>query len=231
MDNLSSLKSGLPRASAIRGLADIDTNLITEFKTAANAVTKLFKLSGEKAVVGRNQGYIDAIEDLLDALERDPGMNVLEWALQKQKLFHDGTDEQDGHNSLQGGVQGSSQGSTQYGVQVGSLSQYQAQPQDTNAMQRQDHDQSVMRQSDLSGQPVSSINSEHTNHVASPSPPPIPQNAFIFESSIAYPSSELPEEPRGPFELNLNDPILVEDSHKRKFNYTHRSEKRVRRAD
>lgn len=199
MDNLSSLKSGLPRESAIRELADLDNSLIKEFKTAANAVTKLFKLSGAKTMVGRTQGYIDAIEDLLDALEKDPNMNVLEWALQKQRLFHENDGSLSGANNTQSGSGG------------------QSGDNNPNPPSNQEPPQ----------RPSSSLLPPQVTH-SSPSPPPIPQNAFTFESSVIYPQETLTE-PHGPFELGLEDPIQVEDSQKRRSNYVHRHEKRLKR--
>lgn len=84
MDNLSSLSSGLPvRASAQHELADLDNRLMTEFKSAASAVTKLFKLAGSKTALAHDQGYADALQDLLDALDADPALDARSWAIQK----------------------------------------------------------------------------------------------------------------------------------------------------
>jgi hypothetical protein len=84
MENLSSLSSGLPvRASAQHELADLETRLMAEFKTAASAVTKLFKLSGAKTALSHDQGYADALQDLLDALDEDPTLDARSWAIQK----------------------------------------------------------------------------------------------------------------------------------------------------
>jgi hypothetical protein len=95
MDNLSSLSSDLPgQASAAQELAQLDSSIISEFKAAACAVTKLYKLSGAKQAIVRRQGYLDAIQDLLDFMtsnnrhggggERNAD-EVLAWALQKQE--------------------------------------------------------------------------------------------------------------------------------------------------
>jgi hypothetical protein len=84
MDSLSSLSSGLPRRATIQQeLQDLDTNLICEFKSAASAVTKLFKLAGAKTSLARDQGYIDALQDLLDALDEDATLDAKSWALQR----------------------------------------------------------------------------------------------------------------------------------------------------
>lgn len=97
MDNLSSLSSDLPaQASAAQELAQLDSSIISEFKTAACAVTKLYKLSGAKQAVVRQQGYLAAIQDLLDFMTSSPhggsgarnADEVLAWALQKQEDFN-----------------------------------------------------------------------------------------------------------------------------------------------
>lgn len=87
MDNLSSLSSGLPaRPSASQELAALDSQLIDEFKTAACAVTKLYKLAGTKNRAIRQQGYLDAVQDVLAVLTGNSSSvdEVLAWALQKQ---------------------------------------------------------------------------------------------------------------------------------------------------
>ncbi|ANB14321.1 hypothetical protein AWJ20_5286 [Sugiyamaella lignohabitans] len=95
MDNMASLSSGLPRrATTQQELQDLDTNLISEFKTAASAVTKLFKLAGAKTELSRRQGYVDALQDLLTALEEDPSLNPQSWALDRLvSLCPDGSED------------------------------------------------------------------------------------------------------------------------------------------
>ncbi|CAN6650074.1 hypothetical protein TRVA0_024S00826 [Trichomonascus vanleenenianus] len=89
MDNLSSLSSNLPPSKGMNAkqLADLDESLISEFKTAACAVTKLFKLSGARTTVAKEQGYLEAIEDLLAALDKDGSLDVKAWALAKKREF------------------------------------------------------------------------------------------------------------------------------------------------
>lgn len=223
MDNLSSLKRGLPRDSTISGVADLDASLINEFRTAANAVTKLFKLSGAKAVAGRDQGYIDAIEDLLDALEGDPSLNVLEWALQKQKMFHDGgrNDDKKSCDNIQGGSLQTNTNSCRDDILTNNNDNHEE-----NCLHNPGLDQEAVKCDENEGH--DDIDSR--NMVASLGLC-IPNDEFTFESSIAYPTEKLPDEPRGSFELNLTDPIQIENSHKRKFNYLHRNEKRAKRDE
>lgn len=89
MDNLGSLSSNLPRhLTASQELANLDANLIAEFKTAACAVTKLYKLSGAKTAVVRQQGYLDALKDLMGFLTERSNVSsdeVYAWALDKQQ--------------------------------------------------------------------------------------------------------------------------------------------------
>ncbi|KAF5102261.1 hypothetical protein D0Z00_000444 [Geotrichum galactomycetum] len=103
MDNLSSLSSDLPgQASAAQELAQLDSSIISEFKAAACAVTKLYKLSGAKQAIVRRQGYLDAIQDLLDFMTSSNRHNgggernadeVLAWALQKQEDLNTNSSE------------------------------------------------------------------------------------------------------------------------------------------
>lgn len=89
MDNLGSLSSNLPRhLTASQELANLDANLIAEFKTAACAVTKLYKLSGAKTALVRQQGYLDALKDLMGFLTERSNVSsdeVYAWALDKQQ--------------------------------------------------------------------------------------------------------------------------------------------------
>lgn len=91
MENLSSLSSDLPNKTTFeQELADLDGSLISEFKIAACAVTKLFKLSGTKTQAARNQGYLDAINDLLTAIQEqqdDEPFDILSWALDKKQML------------------------------------------------------------------------------------------------------------------------------------------------
>lgn len=99
MDNLSSLSSGLPpNASLSQELAALDSSIISEFKTAACAVTKLYKLSGAKSALIRQQGYLDAVQDLVEFItERSEGEGsgvsvdeVMAWAIDKQDTLNAG---------------------------------------------------------------------------------------------------------------------------------------------
>lgn len=98
MDNLASLGSDLPRhASTKQQLASLDANLVAEFKTAACAVTKLYKLSGAKTAIARRQGYVDALKDVMAFLrerENVSGDEVYAWALEKCQGLDD-EDEED----------------------------------------------------------------------------------------------------------------------------------------
>uniref|UniRef100_A0A060TCC6 ARAD1D38434p n=1 Tax=Blastobotrys adeninivorans TaxID=409370 RepID=A0A060TCC6_BLAAD len=99
MDNLSSLGSGLPKKKR----TDVDGAIVSEFKAAATAVTKLFKLSGEKAVVASDRGYLRALEDVLDALQ-DPQVNIEQWIKERKQEIEqelDNYEEYDNSNHNQ----------------------------------------------------------------------------------------------------------------------------------
>lgn len=84
MDNLTSLSNQLPKQKLIeQELKEIDATIVQEFKTAAQAVTRLFKLSGAKAALARDEGYTDALRDLLDALDQNPSQDARNWALKR----------------------------------------------------------------------------------------------------------------------------------------------------
>ncbi|KAF5108189.1 hypothetical protein DV453_002460 [Geotrichum candidum] len=112
MDNLSSLSSDLPgQASAAQELAQLDSSIISEFKAAACAVTKLYKLSGAKQAIVRRQGYLDAIQDLLDFMTSDNrhggggernADEVLAWALQKQEDLNTNSADNNSNNNNNG---------------------------------------------------------------------------------------------------------------------------------
>lgn len=109
MDTLGSLSSHLPNRPPVeQELADLDANIIAEFKTAACAVTKLYKLSGSKAKVLKSQGYIECLQDVIQFItsadDSRPSLNsirsntssvsiedVLNWALNKQHHLSQGS--------------------------------------------------------------------------------------------------------------------------------------------
>ncbi|QNQ00694.1 hypothetical protein B0I72DRAFT_22545 [Yarrowia lipolytica] len=69
MDNLKSLGKGLPATA-------VDTSLALEFRNAANAVTKLYKVSNEKAQVARHEGYKQCLSDVLGFLQQHQQRHV-----------------------------------------------------------------------------------------------------------------------------------------------------------
>ncbi|KAG5363367.1 hypothetical protein CJU89_2539 [Yarrowia sp. B02] len=69
MDNLKSLGKGLPATA-------VDASLALEFRNAANAVTKLYKVSNEKAQVARQEGYKQCLSDVLGFLQQHQQRHV-----------------------------------------------------------------------------------------------------------------------------------------------------------
>lgn len=69
MDNLKSLGKGLPATA-------VDASLAQEFRNAANAVTKLYKVSNEKAAVARQEGYKQCLSDVLGFLQQHQQRHV-----------------------------------------------------------------------------------------------------------------------------------------------------------
>lgn len=89
MEKLNSLGSSLPpeRSPTDQVIESLNGELSQEFKIAANAVTKLYRVANERNSLLKHGGYLQCVEDLLDMLEREPGLSVEDihlWCL-KQK--------------------------------------------------------------------------------------------------------------------------------------------------
>lgn len=110
MDTIGSLSSDLPKRPAIdQEIAELDAKTVSEFKTAATAVTKLYTLSSAKSKLLRTQGYLNCLEDLVkyittSDLATTPTAsavsstisieNVLNWALNKQHHLNSNPSDQ-----------------------------------------------------------------------------------------------------------------------------------------
>ncbi|KAG5362151.1 hypothetical protein CJU90_4842 [Yarrowia sp. C11] len=69
MDNLKSLGKGLPPTA-------VDASLTLEFRNAANAVTKLYKVANEKTQMARHEGYKQCLSDVLGFLQQHQQRHV-----------------------------------------------------------------------------------------------------------------------------------------------------------
>lgn len=90
MDNISNLSSNLPPTVPVSeaSLQEITNSLTYEFKNAAKSVSSLYKLSIQRNEMVRHQGYLDAVNDLIQVLKN--GGDVENWAVLK-KLELEGT--------------------------------------------------------------------------------------------------------------------------------------------
>ncbi|CCC67868.1 hypothetical protein NCAS_0A13100 [Naumovozyma castellii] len=71
MDHLRSLESSLPPEqpptdNAIEGLGN---DLSQEFKIAANAVTKLYRIANEKNSLVKHQGYLQCLDNIIEQID------------------------------------------------------------------------------------------------------------------------------------------------------------------
>jgi sensor domain CHASE-containing protein len=78
--DLTSLTINLPE----RGNTSSEEKLKEEFKNAATAVTRLYKTVSNNESQLRREGYLQAVEDMLELLDEDPKIDIYEWLLQKR---------------------------------------------------------------------------------------------------------------------------------------------------
>lgn len=91
MEHLKSLESSLPPEQAPTDCAieDLSGELSQEFKSAANAVTRLYRVARERDSLTKHQGYIECLDDVLMFLKKNPnaqGDAVQQWCLKLKKL-------------------------------------------------------------------------------------------------------------------------------------------------
>lgn len=89
MEKLNSLGSSLPpeQPPTTQAIESLNSELSQEFKLAANAVTKLYRVANERNSLLRHHGYLNCVEDILNMLLQDPTTSVDDiriWCL-KQK--------------------------------------------------------------------------------------------------------------------------------------------------
>lgn len=78
MERLNALGSSLPpeQPPTNQVIESLNSELSQEFKLAANAVTKLYRVANERNSLLKHQGYLQCLEDLLSLLERNPDVPV-----------------------------------------------------------------------------------------------------------------------------------------------------------
>lgn len=77
MEKLNSLHSSLPpeRCPTDQAIESLNGELSQEFKIAANAVTKLYRVANERNSLLKHRGYLECVENLLGMLQ-EPGLSV-----------------------------------------------------------------------------------------------------------------------------------------------------------
>lgn len=111
MEKLNLLGSSLPpeRPPTDQAIESLSGELSQEFKIAANAVTKLYRVANERNSLLKHRGYLHCIEDLLALMREEPALSVEDihlWCLrQRGELLpsHQNT----GNNTDQGKNSGS----------------------------------------------------------------------------------------------------------------------------
>ncbi|KAK9356249.1 hypothetical protein V1523DRAFT_402826 [Lipomyces doorenjongii] len=81
--DMSPLSSHLPPSSGIGVTGeDAESQLLSTFKSAAVAVTKLYRAANQDISRAKERGYIEAIDDVLAVIAS--GQDVYEWAVQRK---------------------------------------------------------------------------------------------------------------------------------------------------
>ncbi|AQZ12718.1 YJR056C [Zygosaccharomyces parabailii] len=104
MERLNALGSSLPpeQPPTNQVIESLNSELSQEFKLAANAVTKLYRVANERNSLLKHQGYLHCLEDVLSLLEQNPEAPVDAihlWCLkQRNDMLSHGSISQDGPN-------------------------------------------------------------------------------------------------------------------------------------
>ncbi|CCK68476.1 uncharacterized protein KNAG_0B00270 [Huiozyma naganishii CBS 8797] len=71
MDHLNNLESSLPpeQTPTKQTIDSLNNDLSKEFKIAANAVTKLYRVANERNSLLKHRGYLECLEDMLTLLD------------------------------------------------------------------------------------------------------------------------------------------------------------------
>ncbi|CAI4045089.1 hypothetical protein SUVZ_10G2430 [Saccharomyces uvarum] len=87
MERLHSLESSLPpeQPPTKQAIDNLNLELSQEFKLAANAVTRLYRVANEKNSLTKHQGYLTCLDDMLYALDLNMTTDELKAWCYKQK--------------------------------------------------------------------------------------------------------------------------------------------------
>ncbi|KAK9470149.1 uncharacterized protein V1510DRAFT_423838 [Dipodascopsis tothii] len=83
--DMSSLNSHLPSRASLQD--GEEESLLSTFRLAANAMTKLYKSATQETERARSEGYMSAVNDMLGVLVS--GGDIMEWVT-AQKLLYEG---------------------------------------------------------------------------------------------------------------------------------------------
>lgn len=100
MEQLKSLESSLPpeQPPTKQAIDSLNGELAQEFKIAANAVTKLYRVANEKNSLLKHQGYLDCLDDILKGLQSGQlsSMNDIHlWSLKRKNELLSGETTKD----------------------------------------------------------------------------------------------------------------------------------------
>lgn len=91
MERLHSLESSLPpeQPPTKQAIDNLNLELSQEFKLAANAVTRLYRVANEKNSLTKHQGYLTCLDDMLYALDSNMTTDELKawWLQQKNDIL------------------------------------------------------------------------------------------------------------------------------------------------
>lgn len=78
MERLNTLGSSLPpeQPPTNQVIESLSSELSQEFKLAANAVTKLYRVANERNSLLKHQGYLQCLEDILSIMQQNPSASV-----------------------------------------------------------------------------------------------------------------------------------------------------------
>ena len=90
MEKIGSLEASLPpeQPPTTQAITSLNNELTQEFKMAANAVTKLYRVANEKNSLLKHQGYVDCLDSMLTMLDNDHFSSlddVRSWCIRERK--------------------------------------------------------------------------------------------------------------------------------------------------
>lgn len=110
MEKLNSLGSSLPpeQPPTTQAIESLNSELSQEFKLAANAVTKLYRVANERNSLLRHHGYLNCVEDILNMLQQDPATSVDDIRIWCLKQKNDILSNRNNNSNTDGGKSGAS---------------------------------------------------------------------------------------------------------------------------